>query len=410
MNANQTWTWAVIAAIVLAFGHDPACADSVEISGGGHATGKVVRKNKYVLVEIDPNLQVAIPDSRVRSVVPSEKLATYQRNAEKAGDNAELHYQLARWCGVGDNVPGRNKYYKQLHMQRAIELDPDHAFARAWLGYKKHQGKWIRTSDLMRDRGMVSVGGAWRLPEAVALEDGAEEVEKRSKIWIQDVKNLIGIAMRPSARNNKAAEALQTLAAIDDPLAATAIAKQLDDSRGKNTQSVAMRRMWVTLLGRFRNSVSVQALVRAGIDEPDNTIREAALEQLVQYGSASARATYTPMLRANNNALVNRAARALSWFPDPEQAMTYVDALVTTTKTADAPGPAMQVGVGNNGVGGMSMGNRQTVRADTRTNPAVLTLVKEIEPSVDYGFDEAQWKAHFAAQKTAFSGDLRRDP
>jgi hypothetical protein len=167
--------------------------------------------------------------------------------------------------------------------------------------------------------------------------------------------------------------------------------------------------LWVKLLGQFRNSVSVKALVHAGLVEDDEVIREAALGLLVDYGASSAVATYLPYLKGNDNKLVNRAARALSWFPDRELALTYVDALVTTHKKEFAPDPGMSLGFGNGG-SGMQMGGKKKVKTDQRNNPAVLSLVKSIEPDADYGYDEQAWRRYFASQRSAFSGDLRRDP
>ncbi len=129
----------------------------------------------------------------------------------------------------------------------------------------------------------------------------------------------------------------------------------------------------------------------------------------LQYGAGSAVATYLQYLSSNDNKLVNRAARALTWFPDRELVLTYVDALVTTHKTELAPGPGMQVGFGGGG-GGMQMGGKKQVKVDQLTNPSVLTLVKTVVPDVDYGYDEQAWIAYIASLRTAFSGDLRRDP
>ncbi len=171
----------------------------------------------------------------------------------------------------------------------------------------------------------------------------------------------------------------------------------------------ALRLLWVRLLGQFRNVVSVEALVRAGLEESDETVREAALNELVEYGSGSAVATYLQYLSSNDNQLVNRAARALTWFPDRELVLTYIDALVTTHKTELAPGPGMQVGFGSGG-GGMQMGGKKQVQVDQVKNPAALTLVKSVVPDVDYGYDEQAWKNYIASLRTAFSGDLRRDP
>jgi hypothetical protein len=384
-----------------------ASADTVELRGGGQITGQVVRKPDWVIVKVDDEVQVAIQPSRVIRVVTSDQLQKYRSKVIEAGNDAELHYQLGIWCVTDDNVPGDSQHYRRYHMQRAIELDPDHAQARASLGYKKHEGKWVRTRDLMRDRGMISRGTGWELPEAVAIEDFQDANNVESKKWIREVNRLTKSVLIGSAKSQESLEALQ---AINDPLAAEAIARQLSESRGKTSQSRPMRLLWVKLLGQFQNSISVQALVITGIDEQDATVREAALEQLLKYGSGSAVATYLPMLKSNDNQLVNRAARALSWFPDPELALTYVDALVTTHTKQIAGGPGMQAGFDDQGGGGLAMGGKPKVIKTPRTNPAVYTLVKLIEPDVDHGYDEKAWQLHFANKRTAFSGDLRRDP
>ena len=393
--------WVVIATGLLPLA--TVRADSVELSGGGHLTGQVNRNADTVIVRVDDEIQVALPASRVRRVVDSDELQTYLAKKAQAGDDAESHYQLAIWCVTGGNVPGDSQRYKRYHLQRAVELDADHTKARAGLGFKKQDGKWVRTSDLMRGRGMITRAGRWELPESVAIEDYQDNTNVDAKLWLKEVKRLVATVQRNSS---KAPEAVAALQAIDDPLAATAIAEQLHESRSK--QSRALRLMWVKLLGRFRNSVSVEALVKAGLVEDDQTVREAALDELVNYGASSAVATYLPYLKKNDNKLVNRAAQGLSWFPNPELALTYVDALVTSHKTEQAPSSAMNVGFGDGG-GGMQMGGKKKVFVEQKMNPSVLSLIKLIEPEVDHGYDEQAWLEHFASKRTAFSGDLRRD-
>jgi hypothetical protein len=381
-------------------------ADTVEISGGGQLTGQVQRRADSVIVRVDDDIQVAIPASRVRRVVTSDALAEYRRLAGQTGDDAERHYQLALWCVRSEGLAGDVQHYKRYHLQRAIELDPEHAKARGALGYTRQNGRWIRTSELMTERGMIPRSGGWELPEAAAIEDYQQAVDVDAKKWNREVRRLVSMALRGSA---KAGEAMQALSEIRDPLAASAIAQQLQESREDTTQSQSLRLLWVRLLGQFHNSTSVEALVRAGLEETDAMVREAALDELVAYGSASASATYLQYLTSNDNKLVQRAARALTWFPDQELALTYIDALVTSHKTELAPGPGMQVGFGDGG-GGMQMGGKKQVQVDQVQNPAALTLVKLVIPEVDFGYDEQAWRNYIASQRTAFSGDLRRDP
>ena len=387
--------------------HRAACtADTVELSGGGHLSGKVERKDDFIVVQIDDSIQIAIPASRVKRIVNTDQLAAYRELAAKVGDDAEKHYQLALWCVRSEQVPGEIGKYKDFHMERAIALDPDHAKARAALGYTQDNGRWIQTDRLMTERGMIPGSVGWELPEAAAIADFQDSQNVDARKWTREVKRLVAVVLRGSS---KAPEALASLKAIDDSLAADAIAQELLESRGNSNQSRQLRMVWVELLGKFKNIVAVEALVRTGLEEPDSLIREAALDRLVEYGADSAVATYMQYLSSNDNQLVNRAARALSWFPDPERSLDYIRSLVTTHQYESAPGPEMQVGFGDNG-GGLQMGGKKPVRTERRKNPAVLKLVQEVMPEVDYGYDEKAWLQHIANQRNQYSGDLRRDP
>ena len=179
-------------------------ADTVELSGGGHLTGEASRKPDSVIVRVDDEIQVALPASRVRRVVDSDQLAAYRQRVALAGDDAELQYQLAIWCVTGSNVPGNSQHYRVHHLGRAIALDPEHVRARAGLGFKKQNGKWIRTSDLMRGRGMISRAGHWELPESVAIEDYQDVTNVNAKKWIKEVKRLVSLVQRNSKMSPEA--------------------------------------------------------------------------------------------------------------------------------------------------------------------------------------------------------------
>ncbi len=387
-----------------------AVADTVELYGNGQLAGKVLKdepngKPPFVLLQVDEQLKVAIPKSRVQRVTTADELAEYRANVVKAGDDPEMHFLLAAWCSERKMTQQRN-----YHMKRTIELDPDHSKARAALGYvREKDGDWVLYSQQQRDRGLISVGGRWVLPEVVAMEQAQKDADVKANKWIKEVVRLRSAALRGNA---KSGEALEALKGINDPLAADAIAKELNDSRGNNTQSRELRMMWVKLLGQFRNTPAVRALVLAGVEEPDNVIREAALDELTQYGASSAVATYLPMLNPekHSNKTVQKALRALSYFPERELANEYIDALVTKHKRELAPGPGIQFGAGDAGNGGLAMGGKKKVIVESFRNAGALTLLKMVEPGADYGYDQQAWREYFAAQLTAFAGDLRRDP
>ena len=85
-----------------------------------------------------------------------------------AGDDPNQHYELAIWC-QGNHLSRQSRY----HMQRTIALEPDHSKARAALHYVKAGTEWILYAEQQANRGLISVGGRWKLPEAVAMERDA---------------------------------------------------------------------------------------------------------------------------------------------------------------------------------------------------------------------------------------------
>lgn len=412
MKPSKPMTAVIVASVVLvAFlcGPYPASADTVEISGGGHvASDAVVRKSPqgeraYVAARLDDDLWVKLPESRVTRVVSSRDLAEYRRRVEIAGDDPALQFELARWCKLQASLPLSDQY--RYHLRRVIELDPDHSKARAVLGYVRHQGRWQKFADVKRAEGMISVSGRWVVPEAETLARQAEEAEMASKRWGKEVIRLRKMAERG---NQDGWAALQE---IEDPLASWGVARELKDSRDDKSQPRQLRRLWVQLLGRFKTAVSVEALTLTVLEEPDSVIRDLAVEQLKGYGQSSAIATFVPMLSSNNEGTVTAAAAALVEFdPQPRLAMRLVDALVTEHKQVIQPGPGMQLGFSNLGGGGMTTGGKAKVDNRAQQNPDVRSLLKAIEPGVDYGYDQDRWRRHFADKWSAFSGDVRRDP
>lgn len=397
------WPFCVPAALFVALAlPSPGRADTVIVSGGGQVDGVVredlARGESVVVVDVDGEIFVKLPKSRVRQTLPSDELAEYRRRAAIAGNDPELNYELARWCKQARLQP-QYKY----HLQRTIAVEPDHAKARAALRYVKQKGQWRLFSDVKRSEGMISVAGKWVLPEAEAMERQAKAAEVTSKQWASEIDRLRKMVERGNS------EGWQALEAIDDPLAAWGIARELQQSRD-GSQPRQLRSLWVRLLGRFKTSTSVEALVLTLLEEDDPVVRDLAIDQLHQYGQGSAVATLVPMLRSNSASEVSAAAAALTEFDaDPELAMTFVDALVTEHKKVIAPGAGTQAGFSNTGGNSFSTGGKAKVVKVPRNNPDVRALLKEIAAGVDYGYDKDQWRAHFAAQRDAYSGDLRRD-
>ena len=386
-----------------------ANADTVELLAGVQVDGKIVRTNDSgprpnVVIEVDPGLRIAVPQSRIRKTISDADLSWYKSQLDVVGEDADAHYQLAREC-IKNGLLAQRDY----HFRRAIEIDPNHSRARGALGYAREGNSWVLFDELQRQRGMISVGGTWKVSEVYAREKMRDQINDGSNIWVKELNSLRTAYLR---QNKRSADALASIQAIEDPLASQALAEALEKSRGKDSDPQSLRRIYVKRLSALKTSTAVQALVKTGFEEPDTGIRTEALMQLQEYGARSAVATYLKILSSPKSTplSVSAALRALNYFPDPELWKEYVDALVTTHQSVSAAGPGMQAGRSSSGGMGLGMGSNPEVRTDYQNNPGALSLLKQIAPDVDYRYDQAAWRNHFANQLMQAPSDLRRDP
>lgn len=386
-----------------------ATADTLELLAGVQVDGKIVRKNDSgakpsVVIEVDPGLRIAIPQQRIRKTINDADLGWYKAELDKAGDDAEAHYQLGRKCKEKGLLAQR-----EYHYRRAIEIDPNHSKSRSQLGYARDGNQWVLFDKLQQQRGMISVAGKWKVSEVYARQRMRDTANGAAKIWIKKFEGLRKLYLRQGKRSE---EALATILAIDDPLASSAIAEALENSRGNNSDPQSLRRIYIKLLASLKTSTAVQALVKTALLDADQAMRTEALMQLQQYGGGSAVATYLPILSSPKSkpSDITAALRGLNYFPDPELWRQYIDALITTHKTVSAPGPGMQAGRNNQGGMGLGMGGKPVVRTERQTNAGALELLRQIAPGVDYRYDEAAWRNHFANLLMQSPNDLRRDP
>ncbi len=114
---------AIVSLMLLCESAQSLRADTVEIRGGGQLSGNIkridVEKTPFVVVELDDKIRVAVPASQVGHVAATENLEEYRKLAAEAGDDANKHFELARWCKE-KLLLAQNKH----HLQRAISVDP----------------------------------------------------------------------------------------------------------------------------------------------------------------------------------------------------------------------------------------------------------------------------------------------
>ncbi len=377
-------------------------ADQVQISG------KILSESDkgsrpHLIVEVDPELRIAIPKSRVKRTIRESDMAEYLSVAAKVPEVADAHFEFGKAC--------KQKLWKaqaEYHYRRAVLIDPNHNSARKALGYTRDGNSWVLAADLKRQNGLIQVGASWVLPAAYARDKATDEAQQASKRWIKEFSNRQKRMRRDPQKNADA------ITSIDDPLASAAFADALASTRGSTQISRATRMMYVKKLGTFRTGVAVQALVEAGLVEPDAEVRGYALEQIREYGAPSAIGHYWKLLQAPKKSptQVGVALRALNQLPvNWEMWPQYVDALVTTHTKDQQAGPGMQVGSSSQGGSGLTTGGgKPKVQHYFIPNAGALQLLRQIAPEVDYRYDQDAWRRYFASKLLQTPGSLRRDP
>jgi hypothetical protein len=138
--------YAITLVVVAGLGLE-ALADDVTLKNGGRIVGAARVEGENVVVEMAIGA-VTVPRSEVLAIVPGRTpVHEYQeRYARIAGSrDAAAFFDLAEWA----KGQGLTRYVEALY-DRVLDLDPDHAGARAARGFVRRDEKWVRAGDLSR--------------------------------------------------------------------------------------------------------------------------------------------------------------------------------------------------------------------------------------------------------------------
>jgi hypothetical protein len=325
----------------------------------------------------------------------------YERIKNSYPDTAEGHWRLAQWCGERGLTAQR-----QQHLQKVVELDPEHQAARRLLGYQKHNGQWVTQEELMTSRGYVRYKGRWRLPQEVnQLEQKRKQTNSENQ-WQGQLKK-----WRAMLDDDRAAEAIAKIREINDPYAIKALKKALE---GESNQSV--RLLYVDALARIGTPDAVTALVNASLYDDNEEVRLTAIDHLAEKKHPEVIAMYIQALRHKENAVVNRAAVGLAQMENPAAIPALIDALVTSHKFEVVQGSegisatfgSVRGPGGTAPVSGLSTGQTRTIIEQRMANPGVRDALIKLT-GTNYDFDLAAWKAWLASHKKDQSLDARRN-
>lgn len=282
-----------------------------EIMPDLETTGEIVVKTRLGMVRLDRD--------QVREVILAKtQEENYEKKRRETDATADGEFELALWC----LKQGMSAEYR-LHLERVIEIDPNHADARHRLGFTLRGEKWLTDDEIREADGYVRYRGRWVLPQERDAADAKREASSRRA----ELGRLIKSAQRGLRADNKPdrqLEAADELLAIDDPLAVPLLMRTLGE---KGTPYE--RKILAETLANIEGDESTDALVQYVLSEPELSNRQLAIESLVPRKSVPVTGRFVKGLRSSENVHVRRSAEALTVLGDTSVLAALVDALIT---------------------------------------------------------------------------------
>jgi hypothetical protein len=139
-----------------------AQGDIFMLANGGRIEGSLAnadeKPRKSYIIQMADGGRVTFDASQVEKVVPVRgEEREYEKVRHQYPDTVEGQWALAQWC-----LQRRLSTERETHLERVIELEPNHAEARRALGYSQVEGKWIRRDEAMISQGFKLFKGRWR--------------------------------------------------------------------------------------------------------------------------------------------------------------------------------------------------------------------------------------------------------
>jgi HEAT repeats len=357
-------------------------ADTFLLASGGQVQGEWLNQEEAPLVRYvvrqPSGVVLKLTQEQVREHLrerPAER--EYEVLAQQTPDTVEGQWKLAEWCRGHGLIRQRTS-----HLERIIELEPNHRSARALLGFTFVNGRWTTKQDYHRAEGYEFYKGRWRTPQEIEIMETRSKRELAEKAWLAKL-----VRLRAHLGSDKGAEGL--IAAVRDPAAVPALATLLFRERVRR-----VKLLYIDVLANIPGGTSLPVLVRAALSDSDEEVYHHCIDRIVRLQVPHVADPFIGALQGSSNPVVNRAAMALGRIGDPAAIPPLIDALITvhprTLPGRNRPEATAASFRADGGAAFIQNEGPHVIVASVQNQEVLAALTKLTQTS--FGYDQRAWR------------------
>jgi len=148
--------WLIVASLVLTF-CAVAAADIIYLNTGGIIKGKILEENADEIIVETPYGEIPVSKDSIDFIERGTPAEIFQQRLKKIKKNdSDAYVELGGWA----QSVGLDKEAKKA-FEKALEIEPNHYFARTELGHRKYKGEWLTQDKYNEAIGLVKYEGEW---------------------------------------------------------------------------------------------------------------------------------------------------------------------------------------------------------------------------------------------------------